>query len=134
MRSGKKMCGDRNCRRSGELLSLEEFPKHRHRPDGHNNYCRECALRKVHEYRARERAKKKAAEIFRAAIAFHQKPVIMNNVQSAIQSGMQTREQLQRSTHLDYDTLGEILTELIWEVKTVKIERVGNQRRFVVAA
>lgn len=129
-----KVCGDKNCRRAGESLPLADFPKHRHRPDGRNNYCRECALRKVHEYRARKRAKKKAAEIFRAAIAFHQKPVIMNNVQSAIQSGMQTREQLQRSTHLDYDTLGEILTELIWEVKTVRIERVGNQRRFVVAA
>lgn len=64
----------------------------------------------------------------------YRKNEISGKVESAIARGMKTREQIQRSTHLDYDTLGEILVELVWEAKRVKIERVGDRRLFSVAA
>ena len=54
-------------------------------------------------------------------------------VYDAIKSGATTREEIQRITKLDWDSIGEALLEL-WEVKGIRIERLGENKRRLVAA
>lgn len=54
-------------------------------------------------------------------------------VRLAIERGAKTREAIQRATHLDYDLLGELLAEMVWESKMIRIERLPEGRQFVAA-
>lgn len=49
-------------------------------------------------------------------------------VYEAIAKGRRTRERIQRSTHLTYDAIGDVLLLLIWEYKAVRIQN----REFVL--
>lgn len=117
--SNSKICLDTNCRRAGQLLPVTEYSENKRRSDGRNYYCRECAARRTRAYRERKNKLK---------------PNMLASVESAIAEGSKSREEIQEYTRLDYDTLGEILAELVWERQSVKIERVGSQRQFVIAA
>jgi hypothetical protein len=137
-RPATKPCGDKNCKHVGQMLPLSHFPKNRNRQDGHCLYCRECILRRVHESRARKREAKLARKEARALLPeVPRKPNITSaeRVRQAIERGAKTREAIQRVTHLDYDSLGDLLVEMIWESKVIRIERLPqNKREFRLAA
>lgn len=54
-----KICLSKECRRAGEQLPLFSFGISRHRSDGHNGYCQDCARRQVQNSRTRLRARTK---------------------------------------------------------------------------
>lgn len=56
-----KQCRDKNCPRAGEWLPISEFNVNRALNGGHDRMCRECAKRKLREYRATEKGKRAAA-------------------------------------------------------------------------
>ncbi len=130
----KKFCGDKQCRRLGEGLELAEFPLNRTRPDERGTYCLECSRRRTTEYRTRKRIKRAAQQVYRPVAPVKRKPNTVTKVQAAIESGIDTRAALHEETQLDYDKLGDALASLVWELEAVRIERVGNARRFVMAA
>lgn len=56
-----------------------------------------------------------------------------DRVKLAIERGAKTREAIQRATHIDYDSLGDLLAEMVWESKMIRIERLPEGRQFVAA-
>jgi hypothetical protein len=53
-----------------------------------------------------------------------------SQVYDAVNNGCRTREAIRRETKLDYDLIGDALTELIWECKAIRIQ----EREFHLAA
>ena len=104
------------------------------RPDERGTYCLECSRRRTTEYRTRKRIKREAQKQYRTVAPVKRKPNSVAKVQAAIESGINTRAALHEKTKLDYDKLGDALASLIWEMEAVRIEKVGNARRFVMAA
>lgn len=118
-----KPCTDSQCKRKGELLPLSEFYRNRARVDQHNPHCKECHLRRVHEHRERERARKKAV----AGPEVERKPMVLTScafslVYEAVRKGCRTRQEIHLETGLDYDSIGEALAELVFDCKAVKIQ------------
>lgn len=136
-----KVCIDKLCRRAGVTLWAKEFPKNRTRDDGLHVYCRECSIRRAHEYRSRKRAVKLAQKTARKesqlklAAAMPRKPNITaaDRVRLAVERGAKNIESIQRATKLSYDLLGDLLVEMVWETKTIRIERSPEGRQFIAA-
>lgn len=131
-----KVCGDKFCRRAGERLRSTQFPRNKNRPDGRNLYCNECSTRRVHQYRAKKKAQRLAQREARAKVVvpIQRKPNITaaERVTLAIQRGAKTREAIQRATRFNYDFLGDLLVQMIWDEKTIKIQRLSTGRRELV--
>lgn len=123
-----KYCKDRLCERAGELLPLDDFPRNRMSKDRHYLFCKECCRR-----RSRESYGKRTG--YKAKVIPRRKPMLvaingldLSKVYDAIRAGFTTREQIQRRTQLDYETIGLALCELVFEAKGVRIEH----RKFVL--
>ena len=130
-----KPCGDKNCRRSGKKLRLTEFPRNRSSPDQRGTYCRECSLRRTHEYRDRKRAHKRAQEAARPVVQVVRKPNVLaafDKIKQHVGNGA-TREELHERTGFDYDELGDLLAVMTFDYQALRIERLPK-RKFVVAA
>lgn len=131
-----KFCGDKNCRRSGKKLRLTQFPKNRTRSDGRNVYCRECSIRRVKEFRVKNREKKQADKAARAlALEVQRKANILAatyKIKEHVGTGA-TREELHERTGFDYDELGDLLAVMTFDYQALRIERLP-ERKFVVAA
>jgi len=134
-----KECGDKLCRRLGKRLRASAFPVNNRRVDKLGPYCRECSVRRVHEYRARKkitRLAQKEARL-RLQVELPRKPNITatERVKQAIERGATTIELIKQETKFNYDLLGDLLVEMVWESKTVKIERrPEGKREFHIAA
>lgn len=120
-----KLCQHIECRRAGQELNLNQFPKNAARPDGKHPYCRECSSRMTMASRRKVKAAKEAQKRFglkRKAmwIALRRDPLV--EVYRAIERGHQTRERIQRATHLSFDEIGDQLIRLIWDYSAVRIE------------
>lgn len=128
-----KPCKDIKCERKGELLSLTDFPRNRRLEHGRHLYCRRCCQRRATESRrargAREYTKRKPMVIVGA-----RDPFAFSKVYDAVCKGCKTREEIRAETQLHFDDIGEALTELVFECKAVRIERVGQQRELVLVA
>lgn len=98
--------------------------------DGFDLYCRVCRRRRNKDSRdfckrfPHRRVKRKPA-----TIAMSKKDPLAE-VYEAIAKGRNTREGIQRSTHLHYDEIGDALVELIFEHRAVRIQN----RSFVLVA
>lgn len=121
----KKVCKNQQCSRVGLLLSLSEFPRNKHSPDGRYLYCLECCRLKTRALRGVKQVRKYR----RQELGIERKPMKMAGsglalslVYEAIRSGLRTREAIQRKTRLSYDEVGDALTELIWEARAVRIK------------
>ena len=125
-----KLCADKECRRSGIALELSEFPRNKTRADGLHSYCKECAIRHVHRYRARLREKKAAEKEARAKFGIvERKPIkiagprfALSLVYEAIQKGYRTREEIRWFTKLGFDDIGDALAILAFEAKGIVIK------------
>lgn len=129
--------GEKQCGLCKETLPIKSFGICRARSDGRNLYCPSCALDQVHASRSRKRLRKAAQRAARAhLVVVERKPNIIaaERVKTAIERGAKTIESIQRATKLKYDFLGELLAEMVWESKTVKIERRPEGREFHLAA
>lgn len=116
-----KLCQHIECRRAGQELNLNQFPKNAARPDRKHPYCRECSSRMTMESRRRVQAMKEA-QLSRKPnrLALRRDPLV--EVYRAIEKGYQTRERIQRATRLTYDEIGDQLIRLIWDYSAVRIE------------
>jgi hypothetical protein len=56
--------------------------------------------------------------------------IAFSKVYDAVNNGCRTREEIRRETKLDWDSIGEALTELIFDCKAIRIQ----DREFRVAA
>lgn len=101
-----KLCRDKFCDRSGQLLPLSEFTKNRRSSDGRSDYCRMCSRRMNREsYRTPpgSRARK------RSSIDMNK---VMVQVFTVIREGHRTREKIERETRLSEDVIGDALAML----------------------
>jgi hypothetical protein len=125
-----KICKDINCKRAGQKLSLNEFPRDRRAVDQRYVYCKSCCRRRSRELRAARGAR----EYRRRELGIERKPMVLSpsmafsQVYEAVNKGCRTREAIRRETKLDYDSIGEALLEL-WEVKGLRIERLSSGKR-----
>lgn len=115
-----KSCLDPKCRRKDQLLPLTDFYRDNSRRDGYAYICKECKSRRA----SAERLAKKDPEVQR-------KPC--ERVYLAVRRGSRTREQIGEATKLDEDVISDALAEL-WDIGSVKIERVRGVAVFVAAA
>jgi|SRR6185369_2015486 len=122
-----KYCKDRLCERAGELLPLDDFPRNAESKDKHYLYCRECCARRSRELRIKK-GFKPGLKITRKPMLAASGGLALGKVYDAIRSGYTTREEIQRRTQLDYETIGLALCELVFEAKGVRIE----DRKFVL--
>lgn len=120
-----KICKDTKCTRAGQRLRLTEFPRDRRADDGRYVYCKVCCVRRSRELRAA----KGAREYRRRELGIERKPMVLSpnftafsKVYDAINKGCRTRESIRRETKLDWDSIGDALTELIWDCKAVRIQ------------
>lgn len=120
-----KACIDKACRRAGQLLRSTEFYVKSDSRDQRDVYCKECRLRRVRA----AHAKAKECERNQRLANPGRKPIVITKVTDpfsmvyqAISKGLKTREEIRKATRVDYDTMGDILTELVWGCKVVKIE------------
>lgn len=127
-----KFCKDNQCQRLGRLLPLSEFPRDRSREDQRYIYCRECCRRRARAIREAKGARQ-YLKIERKPNVIANSPFAFSLVYDAIKSGATTREEIQRITKLDFDSIGLALCEL-WEAKGIRIERLGENKRRLVAA
>ena len=128
----KKFCP--HCRNN---LPIANFGECKARPDGLNCYCKQCALDKVHVFRQRVRAMKAAQKEQKKLIeALERKQAVpsLAKVRNAVKAGCATRDEIQATTQLDWDQLGDALAELTFERGVLRIERVGSKRKFRLAA
>src|ERR1043165_2919954 len=119
-----KFCKDSQCRRSGQRLSLSEFPRDQRSDDGRYIYCSECSRRKSRELRARRGAqerRKRDLGIDRIQMVLSDE-MAFTKVYDAVNSGCRTREQIRKETKLDYDSIGEALVELVFDCKAIRIQ------------
>lgn len=126
-----KECKDIYCSRAGRKLSPSEFPRDRRADDGRYVYCLECSRRRSRELRA----KRGAREYRRVELGIERKPMVLSGiafskVYDAVNNGCRTREAIRRETKLDWDSIGEALTELIFDCKAIRIQ----DREFHLAA
>lgn len=126
------VCKDINCERAGKDLRLSEFPVCRRSKTGRYLYCRSCCIRRSRALRAAKGARERR----RRELGIERKPnvispgIALEKVYEALICGCRTREEIRRQTQLDYDLIGDALTELVFDCKAVKIER----RQFHIAA
>jgi hypothetical protein len=119
-----KACKDTNCTRPGQQLSLSEFPRDRRADDQRYVYCKECCRRRSRDLRASRGAR----EYQKRDLGIERKPMVLSPsmafslVYDAVNSGCRTREAIQRETKLDYDSIGEALTELIFDCKAIRVQ------------
>lgn len=59
--------------------------------------------------------------------------ISLAKVRNAVKAGCTTRDEIQATTQLDWDQLGEALAELTFERGVLRIERVGSKRKFRLA-
>jgi len=122
-----KPCKDKQCRRAGQRLRLNQFPRNRNMSDGRFSYCRECSVRRTQEYRARVKEKKgpqvEPPKVQRKAMIKARLKRAFNvcTVYDAISSGCRTRQAIHKATQLSYEAIGLALCELIWDAKAVVI-------------
>ena len=127
----EKICKDSNCNRSGQLLSLSEFPRDRRSKDGRYMYCLVCSRRRSRAQREREGAReyrKRELGIDRKPMVLSSNIIAFNKVYDAVNNGCRTREEIRRETKLDYDEIGDALA-LWWEIKRLRPERLPDGRR-----
>lgn len=144
-----KLCADKQCRRAGIQLALSEFHRNRRCPDGRNGYCKECCLRRVHEFRDRKREYREVKrQVMRRAKIEKGKPLPgageprrkrmvvspILRVKEAVDRGKRTREEIQRSTRLSFDQVGDSLAVLAFDHQSVRIVRLGSEKVFVPRA
>src|SRR5688572_12344648 len=110
-----KLCGDKQCRRAGQRLRLNQFPFLASRADQRGTYCTECWNRQMREYReqrklsgrpVRPQPRRKSNLVAKARDPFVK-------VYWAIVDGYKTREAIRSKTKLSYDTVGDVLVVLI---------------------
>lgn len=116
-----KFCKDQQCKNIGSLLPLTDFPRDRSKEDQRYIYCRECCRRRERERRAAKGARQ-YQKLQRKPDVIANSPFALSLVYDAIQKGYRTREEIQRHTKLDYDSIGDALTELCFEAKGVVIQ------------
>lgn len=123
-----KACIDKQCKRIGIKLDLDEFPVNRHNKSGLHSYCKECSLRRCNEYRAKTkpkrdalRAKIEAQRLARREEARRQKLSIKERVYREIASGNGTREGIATVTEFHEDAVSDAVAEL-WDQNYVGVE------------
>lgn len=123
-----KRCCDDNCPRVGEDLPKSDFSRNNAMRDRLDPYCRECRSRRnreSREYRKLHPARKVKRQP--VVIAMSAKDPLAE-VYEAIAKGRRTRERIQRSTHLTYDDIGDVLVDLIFNYRAVQI----RNREFIL--
>lgn len=131
--SGVKLCGDKQCRRSGQALRLTEFPRNRIMKNGRHSYCKECSRRQVAESRARIRPAKEAQrriERARRQAEIAAMPSPIQRVRFAIQNGARTQAQIGTATRLDKDEIGDALAILLLWNKEIRTRVIDDARMY----
>lgn len=132
--SDLKPCADKQCKQTGQELSLSKFPRDRTKKDKRYIYCLECCRRRVTESRRKKGVQQRAFK----ALTIARKPMAAKSpsveiVKAAIESGLSTRNKIRGFTRLPWDQITESLVQLVFDEQTVRIERVGELAYFVAA-
>lgn len=101
-----KLCRDKRCERSGQLLPLAEFTFNRRNDGGLSEYCCMCSRRRNREsYRTPPgiKARKRSSIDQSKVIAL---------VTIAIRDGHRTRERIETETRLNEEVIADALAEL----------------------
>lgn len=118
-----KVCKDQQCRLAGRLQRPSAFPRNRQSDDGRYLYCKECCRRRTNDLRATKGERQQR----RIDLGLERKPVVKSGmafslVYEAIKSGKRTREEIQRSTKLSFDDIGDALVEILFVAKGAVIK------------
>ena len=119
-----KFCTDKQCERSSQLLNADQFYEKSDSVDKLDPYCNRCRSRRGRDWYA-----KKISGQFRrnrSTVQRVQEPTrsgfAFSLVYEAINKGCTTRESIRRETKLDWDSIGDALTELVFDCKAIRIQ------------
>lgn len=116
-----KVCRDSQCRRSGQLLRLSEFPLNCRKKDGHSIYCFECSRRRNSEqWLIRKARREQGAEVKSRPPRKIDEQKVMAQVLAAVRDGHRTREQIEIETRLNEEVIADALAGR-WDRDQVRI-------------
>lgn len=131
-----KLCGDKQCTRANQLLSLDQFCVNKRREDQRNLYCKECSVRRNQECRDRKRERREARlaalEAKVRVEKVERKPTKLSPeelVTRELRKGPRTRDEIKEATELDEQIISDVLADH-WDREAVRIIRVGEKRVF----